>query len=243
MRGKGETAMGRACFGRGKSAFGLVLFVGIFFALLPGGPSWGGEAERAKKDSLRQAQACLNTLEAFLKAPKKEGPPIRCEIPVVITEAEMSQILKQSFDFASLPERARRGVAWFSSGMAKRLVNARAARCRLTVQLERAPLADALAKGTATLTLSDLPVTCEVTTVARETVTVRFAFRPEVELKDGCVTRFSPNMGQIQAPCRICWPYNLSRLYLTTKMVSLWINHVGEGFARVVNGMLRNGCL
>ena len=55
----------------------------------------------------------------------------------------------------------------------------------------------------------------------------------------GCVKTFALNMGKIDAACRVCY---FNRLYLSTKLVSVWANRLSDNAKRVLNAQLGTQC-
>ena len=196
-----------------------------------------------KSASIAAGEKCLKELRSTILSNKETGADVACDIPIILSEAELDTILRRSFDFKSLRDAAREQVKSFSNAAAKTLVNARAARCVLTIRLSRKKLVRAAAVNDMELEVQPQPVSCRILTKADKWQPISFTFRPKLEVKDKCVKSFAPRMGEIKTPCTICWPVNLSRLYLTTKIVSLWVNHVGKNFDRVLNGLLARECV
>ena len=109
----------------------------------------------------------------------------------------------------------------------------------IKLRVKRSVIIEALSRDETVLQLPDQPATCDVTTKKHKIQKLTFAFSPKVEMAGGCVNKFALNMGKIDAGCRVCV---FNRLYLSTKLVSLWASHMSKNDKRVLNAQLSAQC-
>ncbi len=193
------------------------------------------EEKESDKPTVRAVQTCLARLQGMIDHPAAEGKDLECTIPVVVDEEELETILNQAFDIKKL-NKYRESFASKMTNMSRSLINVRSATCDMTIKMARDKVLEVILNKEGKTEFSQQPLSCDVKTKTGDIKKISFSFRPEFRVKDRCVTGFRPQMGDIKAGCKFC------RLYVTTKLVSLWVNHFGKNLVPVFNQILYRKC-
>ncbi len=193
------------------------------------------EEKESDKPTVLAVQKCMARLQGMIDHPAAKGADLNCVIPVVVDEEELDTILKQAFEIKKL-SKYKDSFAKFSSKMTKSLINARSATCKMTIKMARDKVLEVILNKNGETSFSAQPLTCEVLTKSKKVEKISFSFKPAFRVKDRCIKEFKPVMGDIKTPCKFC------RLYLTTKLVSLWVNHIGKNMTPAFNQILYRKC-
>ncbi len=196
-------------------------------------------AANNKHPSVIAALACIDQMAPIINDRQLTGPDVACDIPVSLSENDLDELFKAALRSASMGDKVRGTAEKYSAGFAKTVTNFRAADCVIKLRIKRAIILEALSSDEAAMQLPDQPATCDVTTKNHKIKKLKFAFSPEVELVNGCVKNFALNMGKIDADCRVCY---FNRLFLATKLVGLWANHMSKNAKRILNAQLGASC-
>ncbi len=189
--------------------------------------------------SVRAAMHCIEQLRPIVKNRRKSGPDVTCLIPVTLVEHDLDEIFKAAMRSTKMSDKTRSTAEKYSSLIAKTLTNFRAADCKIRLHIKRTEILEALSGQDSTLKMAEQPADCDVTTKKYKIQKLRFSFAPRIDMKQGCVSGFALNMGKIDAGCKICY---FNRLYLSTKLVSVWANRMGDNVKRALNIQLGGAC-
>ncbi len=189
--------------------------------------------------SVRAAIACIDQIQPIVNKRQIRGKDVSCNIPVTLSEKDLDELFKAAARSASANKKVQGFAEKYSSKFAKTLTNFRAANCSIRLRIKRRDIVNALDADRLELQLDDQPAECDVTTKKRKVQKLKFSFAPRVSMYRGCVEKFALNMGKIDAGCRVCY---FNRLYLSTKLVGLWANHMSGNIRRVLNTQLSRSC-
>lgn len=149
---------------------------------------------------------------------KGRGAEIICELPLRPNDAETAELQRQS-----------RGLL-------------KAATCKVSIRIERAQIAAAIANPDHVFTAPPQPVSCDVTTAGRTgdmQLPISATFAPQVTIKDGKAIDATPGLDNIQGvPRPISWPVQYwvnSGSYVKGQMlqiVNAWLDHLRNGGQR-----------
>ena len=196
-------------------------------------------AASKKHPSVIAALACIEQMAPIINDRQRAGPDVACDIPVALSENDLDELFKAALRSASMSDKIRGTAEKYSAGFAKTVTNFRAADCVIKLRVKPSQIIEALSNNDTVLQLPDQPAACDVTTKQHKIKKLTFAFSPKVEMNGGCVKKFALNMGKIDANCRVCY---FNRLYLSTKLVSLWANHMSKNAKRILNAQLGAQC-
>ncbi|MCP4933805.1 MAG: hypothetical protein GY927_06260 [bacterium] len=216
----------------------LLLMIFLFASTLTHRPDALAATDN-KHPSVIAALACIDQMAPIINGRQSTGPDITCDIPVALSEKDLDELFKAALRSARMNDKVRGAAEKYSAGIAKTVTNFRAADCVINLRVKRATIIEALSRNDTALQLPDQPAICDVTTKKHEIQKLTFAFSPKVEMAGGCVAKFALNMGKIDANCRVCV---FNRLYLSTKLVSLWANHMSKNAKRILNAQLGDSC-
>ncbi len=217
-----------------------VLLVSCTIAVLGGTTSKTTASPTGKNHpSVRAAMNCIEQLRPIVKKRRKSGPDVTCLIPVTLVERDLDEIFKAAMRSTKMSDSTRERAEKYSAMIAKTLTNFRAADCKIRLHIKRTEILEALSGGDTTLKMAEQPADCNVTTKKYKIQKLRFSFAPRIDMKQGCVSDFALNMGKIDAGCKICY---FNRLYLSTKLVSVWANSMGKNVKRALNIQLGGAC-
>ena len=192
-----------------------------------------------KHPSVIAALSCIDQIAPIVKKRQPQGPDVACDIPVSLSEKDLDDLFKAALRSASMSDKLRGTAEKYSAAIAKTVTNFRATDCTIKLRVKRSLIIEALEKDETVLQLPDQPADCDVTTKKHKIEKLKFAFSPKIEMKAGCVKTFALNMGKIDADCRVCY---FNRLYLSTKLVSVWANRLSDNAKRVLNAQLGAQC-
>ncbi len=224
--------------------FMTILLAGVLVSTLAQAPATKAQAQSQsqtdqKHPSVIAALTCIDQIAPIIKHRRKSGPDVSCDIPVALSETDLDELFKAALRSASMNDKIRGTAEKYSAGIAKTVANFRAADCLIKLRVKRSTILEALSRDETVLQLPDQPTTCDVTTKKRKITKLTFAFSPKVDMKQGCISAFALNMGKIDAGCRICV---FNRLYISTKLVSLWANRMSGNAKTVLNAQLGAQC-
>ena len=189
--------------------------------------------------SVKAALNCIAQIAPIVKNRQSGGKDVSCDIPVKLSENDLDEIFKAAMRSASMSEKMRGRAEKYSAKFTKTLTNFRAADCTIKLRVKRADILDALSAEQKVIQLADQPVDCDVTTKKHKIQKLKFSFAPKIDMHSGCVEKFALNMGKIDAGCKVCF---INRLYLSTKLVGLWANHMSGNITRALNAQLGSQC-
>ena len=218
---------------------GLLLLFLTIIALYAKACAAKGPATGTNHPSVRAAMNCIGQLRPIVKNRQKHGPDVICSIPITLVERNLDEIFKAAMRSTRMSDKNRQTAQKYTSLIAKTLTNFRAADCRVKLHLKRTDILEALSGKTTTLQMTQQPADCNVTTKKYKTQKLTFSFAPRIDMKQGCVEKFALNMGHIDAGCKICY---FNRLYLSTRLVSVWANRMGDNVKRALNIQLGPTC-
>ena len=134
------------------------------------------------------------------------GPRIACSFPAIMEDKDRAEIRKLTRDVLQ------------------------DARCAVTIDIERAPVEDAVKSPDTTFTVPPQPVACEIVT-GRGKLSVTFTFAPKIQIKAGTAVKATPGMDHVSGVNSwLAWP------------VVVYINASGsiqDVMLRVVNAYLK----
>ncbi len=211
----------------------------LCLALQSKGSTRASSPENKEHPSVLAAMQCIDQIAPIVQSRDKSGNDVACDLPVSLSENDLDEIFKAAARSSKMSEKMRERAEKYSPGIAKALTNFRGARCLIKLRIKRADIVDALSLEDKVWQMPDQPAECDVTTRKYEIRKLRFAFSPRIEMKNGCVEEFALNMGKIDAGCRVCY---FDRLYLSTRLVSLWANQMSGNVKRAINAQLENSC-
>lgn len=220
-------------------AFVLSLALISTLFLSPRTMAQSSRSDERQHPSVRATLRCISQLRPIVQNRRNHGPDVQCTIPVSLSEHDLDEIFKAALRSAKMSDRMRGRAEKYSSLIAKTLTNFRAADCTVRLHIKRANILRALNSEATTLHLPDQPTDCNVTTKKYKKQRLRFSFAPRIDMKNGCVENFRLNMGKIDAGCKICY---FNRLYLSTKLIGVWGNSMGNNFKRALNMQLGGAC-
>ena len=189
--------------------------------------------------SVRAAMNCIAQLRPIVRNRQAKGADVYCRLPVNLSEHDLDELFRAALRSSKMSDKMRHRAEKYSSLMMKTLTNFRAADCQIRLHIPRAAILSALSQERVTLQMADQPADCIVTTKKYKKQKLHFSFAPKIKMKQGCVNDFALNMGKIDAGCRICY---FNRLYLSTKLVSVWANHMSHNVKRALNIQLGGAC-
>lgn len=189
--------------------------------------------------SVRAAMNCIGQLRPIVKQRRKKGADVRCLIPIKLVERDLDEIFKAAMRSTKMSDKTRSTAEKYSSLIAKTLTNFRGADCKVKLHFKRSDILEALSGKNTRLQLAEQPADCDVTTKKYTTQKLKFSFAPRIDMKQGCVSDFALNMGKINAGCTVCY---FNRLYLSTRLVSVWANRMGGNVKRALNIQLGPTC-
>ena len=198
-----------------------------------------GAQARVDKATVAAIKDCVKQVYEIVGARKAKGPDVSCDIPINLKERDLNQMFKVAVRAARLNGRWRAYAQKYSPKIAKAVTNFRAADCLMKVRARRADILRGLKADRTVVQLADQPINCMVLTRKRKRKPLSFVLAPKVEMQGGCVRRFSLNMGKINADCRVCL---FSRLYLATRLIGLWANHMSGNITKTLNNLLGRSC-
>ncbi len=196
-------------------------------------------AVNKKHPSVIAALACIEQMAPIINDRQIAGPDVACDISISLSEKDLDELFKAALRSSSMSSKIKGTAEKYSAGFAKTVTNFRAADCVIKLRVKRSLIIEALSRNNTVLQLPDQPAACDVTTKKHKIQKLTFAFSPKVEMTGGCVAKFALNMGKIDANCRVCY---FNRLYLSTKLVSLWANHMSKNAKRILNAQLGAQC-
>lgn len=202
--------------------------------------SGGAQAHNPEEHpSVTAAKACIEKVAPIVKSRQRQGEDVSCDIPIILSETDLNEIIKAAMRSNSMGEKLRGKAEKYSTAFAKTLTNFRAANCMVKLRAKRAQIIEALEANKTTILLDDQPVDCDVTTKKHKIQKLKFAFSPRIDMQDGCVKKFALNMGKIDAGCKVCF---INRLYLSTKLIGVWANHMSGNITKALNAQLGGQC-
>lgn len=228
-------------------------FVALLFCLIFSSYNTSTKAEvpAHHKVSIEAIEKCLGKAKRAIEETAKKIPLISCDIPFSFKEAELDMLLNQSAEPETnlpaqtpqtetnkqTPEDPKDGrLKSASKSTIKTLVNVKAAKCVAKVRIETATLQKAIDMKEGELTLPKQPITCDLQTRSNLAKQASFSFQPYGLFTNGCLKKFSPQMGGFKLDCTFC------RLKMVATTMSFWVNYIGSRMAPGINKTLGKTC-
>lgn len=199
------------------------------------------------KVSIDAIETCLGKAKRAIEETAKKIPLISCDIPFSFKEAELDMLLNQAPASGDEPpennpkatetKESKEGrLKSASKSTIKTLVNVKTAKCLAKVRLETATLQKAIDMKEGELTLPKQPITCDLQTRSNLAKQASFSFQPYGLFANGCIKKFSPQMGNFKLDCTFC------RLKMVATTMSFWVNYIGSRMAPGINKTLGKSC-
>lgn len=208
--------------------------------LLPGAEPARALAEALPphhRQSIEAIKKCLGKTKAAIEKGAASKTIISCDIPFTLKETELDELLTATGARADENQPADEAVKGNKkASTVKTLINVRSASCTARVRVKTELVQKAIDMKDGVMTIPAQPVTCDVITRARAKKQVRFSFTPVGKFTNGCLTSFSPKMGEFKLDCTFC------RLNIVAQSLRFWINQAGTYLKPGINRALGKKC-
>ncbi len=187
------------------------------------------------KQTLDAIEKCLGNTKAAIETGAAKQPDIKCDIPFELKEQEIDTLLSmtgsnEESQTEPLQKPGKKAAA------VKTIINVRSARCIARVRVKTSLIQKAIEIEAGRLALPPQWVTCDLTTKAKKSKQVRFAFTPTGKFENKCLKGFSPKMGNFKLDCTFC------RLNIVAQTLRFWVNQIGGRMAPGINRALGKSC-